>query len=540
MKKIKNEIDYLNHLYENDVVWKRDHKGKLIYTMKTSLDGEEKPLKGIYQKRSHNGLECLEIDLGRQMQDRVCPDRCSPILLNGDVTQQVGAVHVMNEDRGILQFSRSADGRTAQRLVARGKLKPFVAFKDYGNGRQPVAISLRTIKSDGQKKGKNEMSDNEAILDLASKYNQPNMAIKAIRDGHTLDQFRGDLLDVVENKSVAMPNINTGSNQTFSLSRLIRAEINNDYSQAGYEREVCQEEKKNYIGTPRGLIVPQEALLTRTSMLSSGDIAGAIGTQLLASKYIDIARATSSVMNAGATMIPGLNSNIAIPKNNSDVSATFIAEGSAITESDIDVDTITLTPKLCAGTASFSKQVLQTTSPKVDELVQEGLQLQIMNRIDDSALNGNGSAPNPTGVANTTGINTKVTAGNSTMTHAESLEIIASVASNNLDTSGGVFLLHPNDAATIGSTSKDSGSGTFVYENGLIAGKRVIETTHATEGTAFFGIFRHLMIGMFGGLDIVIDPYSSSRSGIVHITATQLTDVAVAYEKAFSKITLTA
>jgi HK97 family phage major capsid protein len=245
-------------------------------------------------------------------------------------------------------------------------------------------------------------------------------------------------------------------------------------------------------------------------------------------------------MNAGATMIPGLNSNIAIPKNNSDVSATFIAEGSAITESDIDVDTITLTPKLCAGTASFSKQVLQTTSPKVDELVQEGLQLQIMNRIDDSALNGNGSAPNPTGVANTTGINTKVTAGNSTMTHAESLEIIASVASNNLDTSGGVFLLHPNDAATIGSTSKDSGSGTFVYENGLIAGKRVIETTHATEGTAFFGIFRHLMIGMFGGLDIVIDPYSSSRSGIVHITATQLTDVAVAYEKAFSKITLTA
>ena len=152
MKQIKNEIDYLNHLYANDVVWKRDNKGKLTYTMKTTLDGEEKPLKGVYQKRSHNGLDCLEIDLGRQMQDRVCPDRCSPILLNGDVSQQVGAVHVMNEDRGILQFSRSADGRTAQRLVARGKLKPFVAFKDYGKGRQPVAISLRTIKSDGQKK----------------------------------------------------------------------------------------------------------------------------------------------------------------------------------------------------------------------------------------------------------------------------------------------------------------------------------------------------------------------------------------------------
>ncbi len=54
------------------------------------------------------------------------------------------------------------------------------------------------------------------------------------------------------------------------------------------------------------------------------------------------------------------------------------------------------------------------------------------------------------------------------MTHAESLETIAAVAANNLDTAGGVFIIHPNDAATIGATNKDSGSSTFVYENGRI------------------------------------------------------------------------
>jgi hypothetical protein len=43
-----------------------------------------------------------------------------------------------------------------------------------------------------------------------------------------------------------------------------------------------------------------------------------------------------------------------------------------------------------------------------------------------------------------------------------------------------------------------------------------------------------------GGVDLVIDPYTSARNGVVEITATQLVDIAVAYEKAFNKITLTA
>jgi len=275
-------------------------------------------------------------------------------------------------------------------------------------------------------------------------------------------------------------------------------------------------------------------------MTTSGDVSGAIGTKLMADRYIDIARPTSSVMAAGATVMQGLDQNVAIPKLNSDTSASFVAENGAITDDDLDIDQITMQPKMCAGTASFTRHVLETAHPKIDELIRFGLEKQIMNRIDSEALNGDGSGANPTGVANTTGINTKTTAGSSTMTHAESLEIIAAVAANNLDTSGGVFIIHPNDAATIGATSKDSGSGTFVYADGRIAGKRVIESTHATEGECFFGVFQHLYIGMFGGLDLIVDQYSQARNGVVEITASQLVDVAVAYEKAFNKVTLTA
>lgn len=72
------------------------------------------------------------------------------------------------------------------------------------------------------------------------------------------------------------------------------------------------------------------------------------------------------------------------------------------------------------------------------------------------------------------------------------------------------------------------------------AGKRVIESAHCPSGNAFFGVFRHLYIGMFGGMDLVIDPYSSARNGVIEITVSQLTDVAVAHAGAFNKVTLTA
>jgi len=350
----------------------------------------------------------------------------------------------------------------------------------------------------------------------------------------------GETMEIRSNEPLPMPMPIYSEQRQFSIGNVVRAELRGDWSEAGFEREMCQEARRLYRGSAKGVVIPSEAIYTRAVMVSSGDVSGAIGTKLHGDKYIDIARPTSSVIAAGATLLEGLQQNAAIPKLNSDTSATFYAENAAISDDDLDVDQITLTPKLCAGTASFTRTVLETSTPKIDELVRFGLEKQIMNRIDSTALNGDGSGANPTGVANTTGINTKVTAGSSTMTHAESLEIIAAVAANNLDASGGVFIIHPNDAATIGSTSKDSGSGTFVYEDGRIAGKRVIESTHASEGECFFGVFRHLYIGMFGGLDLVIDPYSSARNGVIEITASQLVDVAVAYEKAFNKVTLTA
>ena len=138
-----------------------------------------------------------------------------------------------------------------------------------------------------------------------------------------------------------------------------------------------------------------------------------------------------------------------------------------------------------------------------------------------------------------TGIETFATASGTTMTHAESLDLIAGVGANNYNTSNGTWLVHPTCAATLGAQAKDSGSGQFVYQNGMIAGRRVIETTHVAAGTCHFSLFENVMIGTFGGVDIVVDPYTKGSTGITNIYAYQLCDIGVLRPNAFQKVTLT-
>ncbi len=113
------------------------------------------------------------------------------------------------------------------------------------------------------------------------------------------------------------------------------------------------------------------------------------------------------------------------------------------------------------------------------------------------------------------------------------------MAENDYDTSNGVWLVHPANAATLGAQAKYSGSGQFVCQDGLISGRRVIETTHIAIHTADFGLFENVMIGTFGGVDIVVDPCTNGAKGIVNIYAYQLCELGVLRPNAFQKVTLT-
>ena len=47
------------------------------------------------------------------------------------------------------------------------------------------------------------------------------------------------------------------------------------------------------------------------------------------------------------------------------------------------------------------------------------------------------------------------------------------------------------------------------------------------DGTVILGDFSHLLMGLFGSTDLIVDPYSSASSAIVKITTHTFADIAV-------------
>ena len=89
-------------------------------------------------------------------------------------------------------------------------------------------------------------------------------------------------------------------------------------------------------------------------------------------------------------------------------------------------------------------------------------------------------------------------------------------------------------AGALKGTATDTGSGRFVLQGGQINGYNAIVSNQCTAGNMYFGNFDDLLIGMFGGLDLVVDPYTASTTGTVRVVALQSVDVAVRHATSFA------
>ena len=177
------------------------------------------------------------------------------------------------------------------------------------------------------------------------------------------------------------------------------------------------------------------------------------------------------------------------------------------------------------------------SDPSIDQLIRSSQARKIGQVLDDNAMGGSGSGANPRGILNTSGINS-ISTGDTTMTRTEALTALSKLEEDDVPSANATFLIDPADYAIIAATAVDSGSGVFVIEDNRILGRTIIQSSLVGNGTVILGDFSYLMIGMFGGTDLIVDPYSSASSAIVKITTHTFADIAVRQPEAFCKITL--
>jgi HK97 family phage major capsid protein len=392
-----------------------------------------------------------------------------------------------------------------------------------------------------------------------------------IRNAQEIEQQRAGIppnqpkpgIQVGELQPLQDPNIGMGGNEIkqYSLIRAIRAAASGNWRDATLEKEASDAVMKKMGKEPRGFFVPHDWLSADQRNLMAEKREMTIGvlaqggylkaTDLLAQSFIELLRNKMVVQAAGAWVLTGLVGDIAIPRQTGGATAYWVAEGNAPTEADQAVDQVALAPKTVGAFTDISRKLLLQSSIDVEAFVRNDLATVLALAIDLAALHGSGSGAEPKGLVNQTGVAVVAIAadgGPPTWEHIVSLE--TEVAADNADIGALAYITNAKVRGKLKQTEKATGTAQFVWESLVQAtplnGYRALVSNQVksdlTKGSgtglsaAFFGNWGDLIIGQWGTLDILVDPYTGGTTGTVRVIAFQDVDVAVRHGESFSVI----
>ena len=476
------------------------------------------------------------------------------IRMNISVGYKINKMERVSDDKGDyyranwtpLEVSSVAVPADQSKAVGVGRSETNLNFKQEIKMEKEIKqdINLDEVRSKTVEEAKAEFKRNsKEIIDLAVRHNKRDLADKAISEGISVEEFRGVLLENIANdKPLETPSdigMTAKEVKRFSVVKALRALANptdrKAQADAAFEFECSEEAARQNGTTAQGIMLPADVLAQWGQRdINSSDDSTLIPQDFKGGDFIDVLRNQSSVMAAGATMLRGLSGSVVIPKKTAASSGGWIAtEGNAASESEFTSGSVTMSPKVIGAYTDVTRLLLQQSSLDIENLIRDDLTQSIAIAIDLGALAGSGSSGQPTGVKNTSGVNTTTFAA-ANPTFAEIVGMESAVAADNALLGNLSYICKPADYGTLKTTSKDSGSGQFVVEpDGRMNGYNVVRSNQVTSGDFYFGNFGDLLIGMYGSLDITVDPYSLSNTGSIRIVALQTVDVAVRHAVSF-------
>jgi HK97 family phage major capsid protein len=277
------------------------------------------------------------------------------------------------------------------------------------------------------------------------------------------------------------------------------------------------------------------ALNTSTTGAASGDTGGfGIATTLMAQSFVDILRNRATIMQLG-TVMGGLQGNIDIPKQVAAAQGYWVGEDGDATESNLDLGQISLSPKTVAAYSEITRKLMVQSSLDVEALVRADLAKALALTIDKAGYYGTGTDAQPLGIANHTGINA-VNFAAVQPTFAELVEMETQVALDNADVASMAYVGNAAFRGHAKTTLKFpgvNGSATIWEPGNTVNGYRAEVTNQIETGDVFMGNFSDLLVAMWGGLELLVDPYSNSKKGRLRVVVFQDVDFALRRTQSF-------
>ena len=331
-------------------------------------------------------------------------------------------------------------------------------------------------------------------------------------------------------------------NGHFSLSRAIMSAANGR-SLEGAEAEWAQEAQREM--RAQGLqVVGQVAIPTKALYRASADnfTAGAYGATTDGAAFVPVnvggaieaLRAPSVIEQLGTTTLQGMTGNLKFPRVS--VKATGTAEGEvdANAASGLEMDELTLSPQRVSAKTTYSKQLLLQGGTAVDLVIAQELQNAMNAFIDTKAFDTLDGAT----------INDQSTDGSTTLTAAIAVAMESAVLAAGGNLAAARYVMSPSaykfakNLAQVASVSAlyDLASNTF---NGYpaVATPYLIDSS-SNVGQMLFGNFAQgCILAYFGGIDLLVDPYSAAGNAQIVLHVNRFFDFDVRQAGALSKIT---
>jgi HK97 family phage major capsid protein len=484
------------------------------------------------EMRSLHGDDCFErAQLTEREADPVfrvtgwTPFEISLVSIPADPTVGVGRSVTAN-----IQTTTTAEPEVSATTKEIKKMDTTVQVTD--NGAQAEKVRMQSIRQ---------------TADSYAQYDVKDLALEFIATGKSAEEFGNAVMQKMATKhtadtGAAHVGLSKKETQRYSVLRAIRALTDKDWTHAGFERE-CHNEilKRAGMGEApnNGFFMPVE-VQQRDLTAGTANAGGyAVATDNLSGSFIDLLRNRAVIAQLGATMLDGLQGNVTIPKQTGAGTAYWLAnEATAITESQLTLGQLALTPKNVGAYTEISRQLMLQSSPSADALVMNDLARVLALAVDLAAINGSGASGQPTGIIGTAGIGSVT---GTTLGYAGILEFQTDVAGSNALAANCAYLTTPAVAALLSARQRFSSTDTPLWTgnilDGQVSGFRGAATNQMPAANMLFGDFSQIIIGSWGMLEIALNPYANFTAAITGVRAIQTVDVGVRVPGAFSLAT---
>ena len=281
---------------------------------------------------------------------------------------------------------------------------------------------LTVVRDEASKKAASDERNRIRSISLICNEHQLGEETKdtLISDGKSINEARELALKIISDKAQQIesvpsaPDVPEKELREMRLVDGIRAVQTNDWSSrgAGLVREISEEVqlKGGKRTSSNSFMIPLSALVAEKRAVYQTGTAN-VGGNLVADEYrpqdfVEYLYNKSVAMQAGVKTLTDCQGDLVIPQRATSGSTYWLSsQTTAITAGNSTFAQLTASPKNVASLEKYSRQQVLQGLPQIEDLIRSDMTQNLQLAVDAAVLNGSGSSGEPTGILNTSNVN---------------------------------------------------------------------------------------------------------------------------------------